>query len=61
MKDVGDPGVIADILVGANAGYRAFNKKYDVTNPLYEAIFDDLSQNKVSISPRIMITIGYIF
>ncbi len=53
-------GVTLDVYIGMGIGLRKFDKKYS-NNSGYDAIFKDLNQRKLSLSPRLGINLGYVF
>lgn len=60
IKDSRRGGITVDFHLGIGVGYRSFSKSYAKT-PEYENIFSDIPQSHLALTPRVGLTVGYIF
>ena len=53
-------GFTIDAFLGFGFGYRLYEKKYPA-NPLYDDVFKDINDSKLTITPRFGINFGFVF
>ncbi|GEM_PF-182103 len=60
IKNSRTGGITVDFNIGVGIGYRSYKKNYD-PNQAYDQVFNDVKQNKFSLTPRITLNFGYVF
>jgi hypothetical protein len=53
-------GFTIDVFGGLGIGYRNYRQKWE-TNPDFDAVFEKIRKNKLTIPVRLGISIGYAF